>query len=351
MKNYFDLFVFLCLFTFINTAFAANATPSPQWDRESAMAAVRSAPIDIAVNEIGNAASLADGEATLDRLKALEARSDLPLPAREAALYEFTQSLAELPRSAVADEVMEHLQTYQAQTLVPHEDHGHTLVPLFNIRGAAAGVENGWQRSEYAIEALSTLETSPGALVSAYIESTNHNQRSGYLDAIRQADMADVEAVQHTALEQFDQEPELTPMLGLTSVITMDPFAIQQLLTHGHGAGLSSALRQLDEQLPASETAAFLTYAIQQAPVENASLAIAAWWPRLRHEAAIRDLLVDKLDDPELGGTAALALAQSPDIQTIKALQDTAGGSSIAARRAQMALNMNRDRLIEEVLQ
>lgn len=315
------------------------------------MAAVRSADIDIAVSEIGNAASLADGDATLDRLKALETRSDLPLPAREAALYEFTRSLAELPRSSVAVEVMAHLQSYQAQTLVAHEDHGHSLVPLFNIRGAAAGVENGWQRSEFAIEAIKVLETNPETLVSAYIGSANRIQRSGYLDALRQADMTDVETVQNAVLEQFDQEPELTPMLGLTSVITTDPFAIQQLLTHGHGAGLSSALRQLDEQLPASETAAFLTYAIQQAPAENATLAIAAWWPRLRHEAAIRDLLVDKLGDPVLGGTAALALAQSPDIQTIKALQDTAGGSSIAARRAQMALNMNRDRLIEEVRQ
>ncbi len=65
-----------------------------------------------------------------------------------------------------------------------------------------------------------------------------------------------------------------------------------------------------------------LIYAIHQAPADNAALAIAAWWPRLRHEAAIRDLLVDKLADPALGAAAALALAQSPDIQTIK---DVAG--------------------------
>ena len=351
MKKCFTHISLFCLFISAGAAVAMQPAPSVQWDRASAMAEVRSADISIVVSEIGNAASLADGKATLERLNDLENRSDLPLPAREAALYEFTRSLAELPRSAVATEVMQHLQNYQSLALVPDEDHGHTFVPLFNIRGAAAGIENGWLRSESALEAISILKSNPDALVSAYIESANHNQRSGYLDALQQAGTADIQALQDAALEQFEREGGLTRLIGLTAVITRDAFAIEQLLIHGQGAGLSSTLRQLDELLPASETAVFLTYAVQQAPAENASLAIAAWWPRLRHEAAIRDLLVDKLDDPALGSTAALALAQSPDIQTIKALQNTAGGSSIAARRAQMALNMNRDRLIGEVPQ
>ncbi len=351
MKNYLTFIAPLCFAVFAGNAIAASQASSATWDRSSAMAAVRSVNIDIAVNEIGNAASLADGKATLERLIQMEARSDLPLPAREAVLYEFTRSLGGLPRSAVAVEVMEHLQNYQAQTLVPHEDHAYTLVPLFNVRGAAAGIENGWQRSEYTIEAIEMLKTDPDALVSGFISSSNHNQRSGYLDALRQAELTDVEAVQNAALEQFDRQAGLTRLVALTAVITMDAFSIERLLIHGHGAGLAAALRQLDEQLQTSQAAAFLSYAIQRAPVENASLAIAAWWPRLRHEADIRDLLVDKLDDPALGSAAALALAQSPDIQTIKVLQDTAGGNSIAARRAQMALDMNRDRLIEGVPQ
>ena len=348
MKHYSFPVILFCLFITADIAFAVDRGPATQWDRQSAMAAVRSAHIDIVVIEIANTVSLADGKATMRRLKDLENRVDLPLPAREAALYEFTRSLGELPRSAVSVEVIEHLQNYQAQVLVPDEDHGHTLKPLFNIRGAAVGIENGWQRSEFALKATKTLETNPGALVSAYAELTNHNQRSGYLDALRQAEMADVEIVQNIVLEHFDREPGLTRLLGLTCVITTDQIAIQQLLVHGQGAGLSSAFRQLDERLAAAETAEFLTYAIQQAPAENAALAIATWWPRLRHEAAIRDLLLDQLGDPLLGSAAALALAKSPDIQTIKSLQDTANGSSIAARRAQMALGMNRDQLIEE---
>lgn len=342
---------FYCLFAVNDSAVAANPATPAQWDRSSAMAAARSVNIERAVYEIGNVSSLADGEATLRQLKQLETRNDWPQPAREAALYEFTRSLAGLPREAVAIEVIQHLQNYQSQTLVPHEDHDSTLVPLFNIRGAAAGIENGWRRTEFTIEAARLIETNPSRLISRYIESADHNRRSGYLDALPLADVFDVTAVQSAALEQFDQNPALTRLIGTTAVITGDTIAAQQLLINGRGEGLATALRQLDDGLQASETADLLIYAIQNAPANNASLAIATWWPRLRHEADIRDLLVDKLADPSLGAAAALALAQSPDIQTIKVLMDTASGSSVAARRAQMALDINRDLLAGEVQQ
>jgi hypothetical protein len=315
------------------------------------MAAVRSVNIDVAVDEIGDISSLADGAYTLRNLRSLETRSDWPLPAREAAVYKFTQSLAKLPRDAVATEVMQHLRNYQAQTLVAHEEHGDESVPLFNIRRAAAGVENSWQRTEFATEAITLLETNPTALVPSYMASVNNNQRSGYLDALQYADMAAVMAVQNVALEQLGKAPGLTPILGMTTAITADIFAIQQLLINGRGAGLSSAFMQLDKRLQHSETASLLVFAIQQAPATNATLAIAAWWPRLRHDPATRDLMVDTLADPALGAAAALALAQSPDIQTIKILQDTANSDSSAARRAQMALDLNRARLTGEIQQ
>jgi hypothetical protein len=330
------------------TAMASDQTPVTQWDRSSAMSAVRSVNIDAAVDEISNISSLADAETTLSKLRNIETRSDWPLPAREAAIYQFTRSLAVLPHDAVAMEVMQHLRNYQAQTLVPHEDHGDALIPLFNIRGAAAGVENSWQRAEFGAEARKLLQTNPRSLVSVYARSGNHNQVSAFLDAMWYADMADVVAVQNAVLQSLEEKPGLTPLLGVTTVITTDTVAIQKLLTNGRGAGLSSALVRLDEQLQPPETAALLAYAIQQAPASNATLAIAAWWPRLRHEAASRDLLVGLLADPALGGSAALALSQQPDIQTIKILQDIAGHDSDAARRAQMALDFNRAGLTGE---
>ena len=340
------LFSSLMLFSgFLPLAIAGDHTAVAQWDRNDALAAVRSVNIDVAVSEIGDISSLADAETSLANLRNMELRHDWPLPAREAVIHRFTQSLAELPRDAVAVEVMQYLQNYRARTLVPHEEHQTAYVPLFNIRGAATGVENGWQRSEFTAEAIALLERDPTDLVSAYLRSSSHNQRSGYLDALQYAYMADVIVVQDTALQHFKDAPELTALVARTATITADNFALEQLLINGNGAGLSGALEQVEERLARFETAALLAFAIQQAPATNAALAIAAWSPRLRHHTATRNLLVDLLADPELGSSAALALAQHPDIQTIKILQDTASGDSNAARRAQMALDINREQM------
>jgi len=332
--------------SFVPLAIADDQAASQRWDRSSAMAAAGSVNIANAIYDLGDISSLADGKATVSKLRYLEARSDWPLPAREAAIYQFTRSLADLPGDAVATEVMRHLQSYQAKILVPHEEHPNSYIPLFNIRGAAAGVENGWQRTEFYSEAVTLIETDPEALVSAFAQSANHNQKSGYLDALRYAHIADVIEVQNTALQFLEESPGLTGMVSLTAAITSDTFAIQQLLINGQGAGLSAALVQLDKQLQATETEELLGIAIQQAPSSNAALAIAAWWPRLKHNAATRDLLIDALADPELGASAALALSQEPDIQTIRDLQNTASVNSMAARRAQMALDINRARLV-----
>lgn len=331
------------------SALASDQTPPQQWDRSSAMLAVRAVNIDLAVSQIGGLAALSDAETTLNNLIVVANRNDWPLPAREAVIYHFTRSLAPLPRGAVATKVMQYLQTYQALALVPHEDHGRALVPLFNIRAAAAGVEHGWRRSESSLEAQSLLATDPAALVSRYRNSADHNVRAGYLDALRTADLSTLTAVQNIALAQLADDPNLTALVGLTASISGDVGAVFELLQHGRGTGLAAALTAIGERLQAVELGVLLATAIAQAPAANSALAIAQWWPALQHDAATRQLLLNTLADVELGSAAALALAQNPDTQTINSLQDIAAGNTLAARRAQLALALNQSSLAVEL--
>ena len=337
---------------FTGLAFALQATASNPiaeevWQRDAAMAAVNSTHIDVAVSAIGDISALADAEAMLDRLNELENRTDWPLPVREAALYQFTRSLADLPRDAVATEIMEYLQGYRARTLVPHEEHRNIHVPLFNIRAAATGVENSWTRAEAQAQAMQLLDE-PAVFVDLYLQSSGAPQKYGHIDALQMARFADVSAVQDAALARLAEQTDLSPLIAETASITADRDAMETLLVSGSGAGLAQALRQFEALLGTDELASLLEFAVFEASPGNASLAMAAWWPRLKHDPATRVLMVELLGDAGLGSSAVLALSKTPDIQTVKLLQDTAAGESSAARRAQQALDLSRARLTVE---
>jgi len=337
-----------CVVTILLCSLALQATAREPvegvyWERDAARAAINAVQLQQAVAEIGDVSSLADAEATLGRLNELESRSDWPMPVREAVLYRFTRSLVDLPRDAVAPEIMQYLREYPTKTLVPHEERQNAFVPLFNIRGAAAGVENGWQRTEATTIAVQLLKKDPLALIGVYLQSSDDPQRFGYLDAVQLASFPVVTAVQEATLQQIADNPGLTPLLNVTSTITADRHAMQELLIHGRGAGLKTAFDHFEQQLDRHELAGLLSFAISAAPDINASLAMAAWWPRLKHDPATRELLFKLLPDAELGSSAVLALSQEPDIQTIKMLQDAAMSDSVTSLRAQQALDLSRD--------
>lgn len=344
MKKYF--FLLALSGGLVLQTLAYGQTSGVVWERDAALTAISANRIDVAAAEVGDISTLGDARATLDKLWVLEARSDWPLPVREAVLYRFTRSLAGLPRDAVAAEVMQYLQHYQARTLVPHEEHPGTYVPLFNIRGAADGVENGWNRAAATAQAAQLLESNPEMILDAYLKATSDPQRYGYLDALEMAPRGVVDSVQDGAMQRLAGQPDLTALVIATSDISHDLPAMREVLVNGHGAGLAPAFSRFGQRLDDEELAGLLDFAIHQAPAGNASLAIAAWWPRLRHDPATRDLLLDLLSDPELGSSAVLALSQEPNVQTIKILQETASGASKAARRAQQALDLNRAQLV-----
>ena len=101
MRKHLALISFYLVCGFTQTA-TSNAQGLPAyWERDSAMATVESVNIDTAVYELGNISSLADANTTLTGLRNMAIRGDWPLPAREAVIYQFTRSLAGLPRDAV----------------------------------------------------------------------------------------------------------------------------------------------------------------------------------------------------------------------------------------------------------
>lgn len=342
MNKYFLLICLVC--GHAGHAIASDQPIEVRWERDAAQAIIDTNHVNATASKIGDISTLADSQATLEKLAELENRDDWPWPVREATLYRFTRSLASLPRDAVATEVMRYLRDYKPRTLVPHEERDDVYVPLFNIRAAADGIENGWQRAEAARQATMALQNNPVTLVDMFTRSEGVPQRQGYLDAMNMAGPAEVVAVLDTALARLEQISSLTPLVAATALLMGDTSAMQELLVNGQGAGLATAYRKFAQHLGQNELAGLLEFSVYQAPPANASLAIAAWWPLLRHDPGTRELMLGLLENPRLGSSAALALSWAPDIQTIKQLQEIATGDSSAARHAQMALGLERAR-------
>ena len=319
---------------------------SQLWDRSAAINSSRSVDVQTVVRKLIQPAALTDGKNTVQALIDLSLREDWPAPAREAAIYDFTRALTNRASHTVSPDILEYLSSYQAQILIKGEHRG--VQPLFNIRAAAAGVENGWLRADSKQQALKPLLQNPVEWLAMYASARHPAQRSGYLDALKLANLDDIRPIQIQALQQLAGQPELTAVIATTISLNADIDAMHQLLLHARGAEIAPALNNLARVTNKMEQAALLDFAIKQSPAENAALAIASWGAALTARPETHQLLLDTLADPELGSSAALALANKANIQTIRELQLLSQGDGLAARRARLALEINRESIIQE---
>ena len=105
------------------------------------------------------------------------------------------------------------------------------------------------------------------------------------------------------------------------------------------GAGHVERIRKARAGLSAEDTETVLLSALDLPNAATASILLAELAPGVIHRPAVVDLLVGLLDDPMLGGTAALALADSNDTATLDRLAEIADtNSGLASRRASLAL-------------
>jgi hypothetical protein len=116
---------------------AQPSMPEPNWSLAMARSAAGSIEVQTALKPLFQLAREGKDELLLQELANIEKRSDWPLPAREYVLHRFASGLGDLQAWTVGPGVLEYLESYQAQTLVPHGDHARAGVPLFNIRSAA----------------------------------------------------------------------------------------------------------------------------------------------------------------------------------------------------------------------
>ena len=327
----------LCLALWLDSH-AQFLMPEPNWDRSLALHAAHLIESDATIKPLFRMARSGNNEELLDSLRVIEQDPDISSPARDYLLFSFTLGLGDLEANAVSPEVLDFLSTYEVRTLVAHDEHPHIGVPLFNIRGAALGVRNAWDRQQAASRALNLMPASADLWILSYL-SASRVERRGFVDALHMASAEQLQRLGHSALARLDERPELTVVAARAGLESGDFEMLRQSITRGSGPGLPGILKAASDQLSTEENIRLLDQVLQLGSDTSAALAIAQLAPAQLDEPAVREMLFNTLANRNLGAVAALVLAASADPEIQDLLNKIASQKDgLARQRASLAI-------------
>lgn len=308
----------------------------PTWTRDAALSVADDLDMQELLGPLFLLAREGKSEELLSALEKLEQREGLAVPAREKVLHSFATGLGDLDVRP-APEVLAYLQAYHPKTLVPHDHHAAVGVPLFNIRGAAAGADAQHRRLAGWTDAAALATGDPKRWVDAYI-AADRPGRQGFLLALESASAQQIADIAEVALEKCTAEPTLAVVALRGGSALADPGLFQTALSAAAETGLAGELRLAAKRFDADQVGAILEYTLRQAKPSTAAVTLAILAPGALPESKVTNLLFETLEDPALGSSAALALAASDDpwIQQRLSVMTKEEGS-LAAQRLKIA--------------
>lgn len=316
---------------------AADPLAAPNWDASLAAQIAAVPESQERLRELNDLARAGASAELQSRLEAVIRGDSLSQPQRDYVLFKFTVGLADAQN--VDPAILERLRNVEAATLVPHPERATAGVPLYDIASAAEGVFQLGLRRDATNQASALLGAGANQWLDAW-EAASRSQRAGFSDALQSASDDSLRGVLEASLARLPATPELTPIAGKSALILRDRGALEAVLLHGGGSELASILEAAALTLPAADSAALLRYAIDTAPPTAASLAIAQLYPELNINADATDLLFATLNHPELGGSAALALARGSTETRARLRQLAVESDGVVASRAHTALEL-----------
>lgn len=344
-------FIFLIAFAWLAPALAQQAHDPETWEREHALRASVTPQNKSHADALMQGARSRDDRATLAQIESVVRDPDLPAPARERLLYEFVTELRREAPRAIGSEAMGYLKQYPSTVLVQDIDHPRMQVPLFNIRSAAAGLDNLWTRQESAGRGARLLQTDARALVEAFAATNSVPVQKGLLDSLAGAEPVLRQSVAEAALVQIGSKPGMAELVGEAALLNEDGDLLERLLRSGPTPGIHRLLREGATAFDADRNARLLSAALDSGSGEVAALAIAELAPAVAGHGPSVDRLFTELGQAETGSAAALALAGNPDPAVLTRLEAIVRdqGGTLTASRAQLALQMIEARLIRDV--
>jgi len=316
-----------------------TAMPEPNWDRSLALRTIHKADAQATLKPLFQMARAGSNSELLDALSLIVQDPGMPAPTKDYMVFSFTLGLSDLDANSVSPKVLDFLSTYQSRTLVAHDDHPQMVVPLFNIRAAAAGVQNNWDRQQAATRATSLLQDHPDQWISSYLAAGQAGRR-GFVDALDFAPAGQLRTLGWSALALLDEKPELTLVTARAAINSGDFDLLQQSISRGEGPGLSRVLENASRKLSAEENINLLEHSLQLGSDTKAALAIAQLAPALLDEPAVRKILFSTLADRNLGAASAMVLGASSNPEIQAQLGEIASKKEgLARQRAELAIS------------
>jgi hypothetical protein len=301
-----------CLLAAINLVAAEPPMTGPNWERSRAMQSIDQEAARATLKPLFQMARSGNNAELLDSLSAITRNNGIEAPMQDYLIYSFTLGLSDMDANTVDATVISFLSNYPLRTLVAHDDHPGMGVPLFNVRAAAHGISNSWDRQEAVALAEILLRESPDRFITSYLEASPAG-RLGFIDTMEYASPEQLDKLGAAALPLVASHHELTLVAAQAAMDSGDLGLLQMTVTQGGGPDLARVLRMASKKLNAGEAAELLEYTLKRDSGSKAALAIAQLAPSRLDDPAVREILFETLSDRDLGVAAALVLGASHD--------------------------------------
>jgi hypothetical protein len=272
----------------------------------------------------------------------IERRGDLHPVARERLLAELAVAFSRVEPDPTARALTDRLALRPASVRIWLREGGHrTAVIAFDVAAAARYAARRWAERSAALEAGLTMASSPDALLARYAGGGAAFER-GAIEAIQSASPESLLMLRDAVARALPDDPRIAALAVPLALRLGDTALLALSAAHGDTAVVLRALDAIAATLLPADALVVLESALPRPELGSAALFQIG---RLADsEPAARARLLTALDDPDLGGTAAAALARldDPAIALELGRRLSSGGSGLPERRALLALRLSR---------
>jgi hypothetical protein len=277
----------------------------------------------------------------------LAALSD-PLLA-EAAADRLIDRLRRRAPDAAGSELLAWLASWPERVFRRHEETaGDWFVPVFAVAQRADGTLEAWRREQERSDWRERLARDPGAaIVALAAAAADQHQRAA--EAAMELDDAAIARLLGAARAAPERLP--ADLWAALAEHSGDPQAVAEVLARGSQAQQLALIAAAPQRLPPLQAEALLERAGRQPALASAATLALATLAASHPPAA--ELLATRLDDAELGPSAAAGLARMPDEDRVARIGRLLGAapSALTARHLVLALRLEGSPQAVELLQ